>query len=95
VPKIALYEVREITRILAEAGFSEPFVWLDLFCIPQDISVDWQAAICKAELPLQAEIFQNTGTAAAWLYDVPCWTRTKAVVSWLSMRHLKSEWVEA
>ncbi|KAL4990768.1 hypothetical protein BDW68DRAFT_174759 [Aspergillus falconensis] len=91
VPKITRYDVKELPRMIMDAGFSEPYIWLDLFCIPQEMSVDWQLEICKAELPRQVAIFRNSSTAVAWLNDVASWDNTRAAVAWLGLKDLSKD----
>jgi hypothetical protein len=81
VPKITRYDVRQLPRMIIEAGFSEPYIWMDLLCIPQEMSVDWQLEICKAELPRQLAIFRNSSTAAIWLSDVASWDNTVGAIA--------------
>ncbi|KAL4989654.1 hypothetical protein BDW68DRAFT_186312 [Aspergillus falconensis] len=91
VPKITRYDVRQLPRMITEAGFSEPYIWMDLLCIPQEMSVDWQLAICKAELPRQLAIFRSSSTAAIWLSDVAGWDSTVGAIAWMGLKSLSKD----
>lgn len=95
VPKLTSYDVKHLPGLIMDAGFAEPYLWLDLFCIPQEMSVDWQARICKAELPRQLAIFRNSSTAAIWMNDVASWDNTAEAVSWLGLRFLKRSYEDS
>ncbi|KAI9370418.1 hypothetical protein BJX61DRAFT_544660 [Aspergillus egyptiacus] len=86
VPRISLFDVRQIPLMLLKAGFEEPYIWMDLICIPQEMAVDWQLAICKAELPRQLAIFRNASTAVVWMSDVASWEGTEAALLWLGVK---------
>ncbi|KAL2851535.1 hypothetical protein BJY01DRAFT_245045 [Aspergillus pseudoustus] len=88
VPKISLYDVTQLPQIIEQVGFAEPYVWMDLLCIPQDMSVPWQQSACKSELPRQVTIFRNASTAVIWLNDVDSWSNMDKAVSWLGLRFL-------
>ncbi|OJJ55441.1 hypothetical protein ASPSYDRAFT_34368 [Aspergillus sydowii CBS 593.65] len=88
VPKITRYDVKLLPQMIKDAGFSEPYIWMDLLCIPQEMSVDWQLAICKAELPRQLAIFRNASTAVVWLNDVASWKSTEGAIVWMGLRYL-------
>ncbi|KAK8103578.1 uncharacterized protein PG998_010611 [Apiospora kogelbergensis] len=88
VPVISRYDVRDIPQMISDAGFNEPYVWMDLLCIPQEMEVQWQSEICKQELPRQAEIFRNASTAVVWLADVDSWTGMESAVASLSFQYL-------
>ncbi|KAL5042960.1 hypothetical protein BDW71DRAFT_188897 [Aspergillus fruticulosus] len=88
IPKISRYDVTQLPGMIKKVGFTEPYVWMDLLCIPQEMSVDWQAAECKFELPRQLAIFRNAGTAVIWLFDVASWDASEAAITWLGLKYL-------
>lgn len=90
VPSLSRYDVREIPQMIHDAGFPEPYVWIDLFCIPQEMDSTWQAGICKQELPRQAAIFQNAATAVVWLSDIDDWSAIDPIISWLSLEYMSA-----
>ncbi|TRX92899.1 hypothetical protein FHL15_006305 [Xylaria flabelliformis] len=89
VPSITLYDIEDLPRVLSEAGFRESYLWIDLFCIPQEETVDWQVRICREELPRQAIIFKNARTAVAWFHDIEDWRATQSALSWIAISVLK------
>ncbi|KAI4600083.1 hypothetical protein KJ359_001185 [Pestalotiopsis sp. 9143b] len=90
VPSLSRYDVRGIPQMIHDAGFPEPYVWIDLFCIPQEMATTWQAEICKQELPRQAAIFQNAATAVVWLSDIDDWSAIDPIISWLSLEYMSA-----
>ncbi|KAI0454257.1 hypothetical protein F5B21DRAFT_504543 [Xylaria acuta] len=89
VPRNSLFDVEKLPPILESAGFFEPYIWMDLLCIPQEESVEWQVKICKLELPRQATIFQKAATAVAWLHDVSHWSGMRWAILWYGLSFLK------
>ncbi|KAL4900744.1 hypothetical protein BDW74DRAFT_188147 [Aspergillus multicolor] len=90
VPRITRYDVKQLPQMIKDAGFSEPYIWMDLLCIPQE-TVDWQLKICMAELPRQLAIFRNSSTAAIWLNDIESWENTAPAVAWMGLECLSQE----
>ncbi|KAL4906229.1 hypothetical protein BDW74DRAFT_151543 [Aspergillus multicolor] len=88
VPKITRYDVTQPPQMLIDVGFSERYVWIDLLCIPQEMSDDEQAKICMSELPRQLEIFRNASTAVIWLNDITNWDNTEKIISWFGLKIL-------
>lgn len=89
VPRITLHDVQGLPRALKEAGFHEPYLWIDLFCIPQEDTVDWQARICRQELPRQATIFQHASTEIAWFDDIDNWCGAEIALTWIALSFMK------
>ncbi|KAL3444154.1 hypothetical protein BJX65DRAFT_311121 [Aspergillus insuetus] len=88
VPKIRRYDVKELPRIIRDAGFSEPYLWLDLFCIPQETKKKSHLEILNAELPRQLAIFRNASTVVMWLNDVTSWDNTTSAIAWIGLEVL-------
>ncbi|KAL4991796.1 hypothetical protein BDW68DRAFT_151330 [Aspergillus falconensis] len=88
IPQISRYDVTQLPQMIEQAGFAEPYVWMDLLCIPQDMSVPWQQSACRSEIPRQVAIFRNASTAVIWLNDVHGWNDMDKAVSWLGLRFL-------
>ena len=65
--------------------FEEGFIWIDLFCIPQDRS---ERALI--EISRQAAIFGNARSVIAWLHDALCWDGLRTVTKWLSFVYLNT-----
>ncbi|KAK8017743.1 hypothetical protein PG993_014069 [Apiospora rasikravindrae] len=70
-------------------GFAERFVWLDVFCIPQDRANVRLAPVAQIELARQAEIFRNATTAVIWFTDVDNWKDAEANIAWLALTYLR------
>jgi hypothetical protein len=72
--------------MIEKARFPEQYACIDLFCIPQNCSNDSeQQGICQSEIGRQAHIFQNAGTAVAWLWEIEDWRPTAAAVAYLAV----------
>ena len=65
VPPNRKFEVRKLGTRLGGLRCGTRYIWIDLFCIPQDGS-----AIGAAEIARQAQIFVIAKYAVAWLNDV-------------------------
>ncbi|KAI0190484.1 hypothetical protein EV127DRAFT_430400 [Xylaria flabelliformis] len=77
VPRNTRFQVEYLPDRLA-ACFPGWYIWLDLFCIPQDGST--RAA---EEIARQAEIFGNARTTIVWLNDITDWTGLRQTIRWL------------
>ncbi|KAI1748945.1 hypothetical protein F4782DRAFT_515177 [Xylaria castorea] len=77
VPRNTRFQVEDLPDRLA-ACFPGWFIWLDLFCIPQDGS-----ARAGEEIARQADIFGNARTTIAWLNDITDWTGLQQTIRWL------------
>ena len=82
VPENELYDVCDLPQKLSQLPFG--YVWLDLFCIPQDDSTR-----ADEEIARQTAIFRNCETCIAWMHDVESWDDVKHGVHWLSLQYLK------
>lgn len=89
--------VENVPEELAKLGY--PYVWMDLFCIPQEPKGEWRqrhdAQLLKAwhdraesEIARQAAIFQSSQRCVAWLNDLDAWADVKLAISWCSMQFL-------
>ena len=83
VPENSLYDVRELPRILAK--LSHAYIWLDLFCIPQDGSV-----LADHEISRQCAIFQGSTCCIALFHDVYSWKGVESAIGWLGLKYLAS-----
>ncbi|KAL5002749.1 hypothetical protein BDV10DRAFT_201603 [Aspergillus recurvatus] len=88
IPQISRYDVTQLPQMIEQVGFAEPYVWMDLLCIPQDMSVPWQQSACKSEIPRQVTIFRNASAAVIWLNDVDGWSNMDRAVTWLGLKFL-------
>lgn len=90
VPMNSRFDVRNLPREMKDkAFFSAPYVWIDLFCIPQDTTDAELLGIRDSEIARQGEIFSNAGGAVIWFNDVPDWHGLETAVLWFAATFLK------
>lgn len=82
VPENELYDVRRLPQKLSRLPFK--YIWLDLFCIPQDDS-----ARADEEIARQTSIFRNSESCIAWMHDVESWDDVQHGIQWLSLQYLR------
>lgn len=88
VPEKHIFAVADLPRRLKEAQLPTRYVWLDLFCIPQDRSKK-----AREEIARQAAIFSTAKYCACWLNTIASWDGLEKTVRFLSWRYLKlSAW---
>ena len=87
VPANTRFDVATLPSLLQNAGFVEDYVWIDLFCIPQDRNDSAQQSICRVELMRQGSIFHNAQTAVAWLFEVEDWRPTAAALAYMAIEY--------
>ncbi|KAF2255483.1 hypothetical protein BU26DRAFT_545097 [Trematosphaeria pertusa] len=78
VPANTKFRVQDLPERLAKV-FPGNYIWLDLFCIPQD-----RSERSLIEISRQADIFGNATVVIAWLNDIPRWDGLRRVIRWLS-----------
>ena len=66
-----------------QLGFA--FIWLDLFCIPQDGSDR-----AEKEIANQSAIFKGSQNCIAWINDADSWDNLQGALDWLSLKFLKT-----
>jgi hypothetical protein len=80
VPRNTRFSVPDLPKTLSNA-FKSGYIWLDLFCIPQD-----RSARALTEIARQAMIFSQAVSVVAWLNDNERgWTCLQQSAKWLSM----------
>lgn len=79
VPRNSRFTLEDLPHQLKILGYQ--FVWIDLFCIPQDGSAE-----ADDEIARQASIFRGCRAAIAWLNDVESWDGVKSALAWLSLK---------
>lgn len=82
VPENTLHDVRHLPDRLRQLNFR--YIWLDLFCIPQD-----RGDRSKEEIANQASIFRGSHHCIAWLHDINSWEGTVAAVDWLGLKYMR------
>ena len=83
VPQNEMFEVERLPVHLQQIRPSTRFIWIDLFCIPQDGSPK-----ADDEINRQALIFQNASRCIAWINDVKQWNGTSKALDWLGISYL-------
>ena len=83
VPRNRRFNVESLPERLQRIRPRTPFIWIDLFCIPQDRSLK-----AKEEINRQAAIFQNASRCIAWINDVNEWTNTTKALDWIGISYL-------
>ena len=83
VPQNTSFDVERLPEHLQQIRPRVRFIWIDLFCIPQDRS---QKA--DEEINRQALIFQNASHCIAWINDVRQWSVTIKAIDWLGISYL-------
>lgn len=83
VPQNLRFDVEMLPEHLQRIRPQPVFVWIDLFCIPQDGS---QKA--EEEIDRQAIIFQNAARCIAWMTDIGEWDNTMKALEWLGVAYL-------
>ena len=72
-------------RLLQQHLGKPRFIWIDLFCIPQDGSFE-----ADEEINRQALIFQNSSRCLAWQNDIIDWSVTRDALAWLGLSYLRA-----
>ena len=88
VPQTSRFDVEDLPCVLCnKTSIFAPtrFIWLDLFCIPQDRSD--RAVI---EIAKQAAIFGAAAEAFIWLNDITEWAGVQAAIQWLAVDFLNN-----
>lgn len=82
VPRNSRFNVDHLPAKLKGLGCR--FVWFDLFCIPQNESLE-----ASEEISLQSYIFRGSRACVAWLNDIESWDGVKSGLRWLALKWLK------
>lgn len=87
VPGNTRFDVEQLPNILLNcrsAFLPTPYLWIDLFCIPQD-----RSPLGDVEISRQAAIFGEATKAIVWLNDITEWTGIQGGLQWLAAKHLR------
>jgi hypothetical protein len=68
IPQNTRFEVLTLPQRLAECPCTTPYVWIDLFCIPQGERLT--SEIAQQEIGRQGEIFSSADQVFMWLTDL-------------------------
>lgn len=88
VPQNTRFDIRDLPNVIRAMDILTDYVWIDLFCIPQDRSDPVQAHDYNIEVDHQAVIFANAASGAIWLNDVKSWDGLQDTVKWLCLQYL-------
>jgi hypothetical protein len=88
VPLNSRFNIEELptTFYNMKDRFATEYIWLDLFCMPQETTNPKLAEILKSEIARQAVIFQNASACVAWLNYVNHWVGEYCTIGWLSAK---------
>ena len=82
VKAVTLYDVNDLPEMLQK--LDSDYLWLDIFCLPQDESPEHHAEIAN-----QAAIYRRAISCVAWFNEVESWNVTKCVLEYFSMVYLR------
>lgn len=85
VPENTRFQIEKLPSIFASLQWKTPYLWFDLFCIPQDGSRK-----AAEEIARQASIFRRSSYTFAWFTDVDNWSGTQKAIDWLLANYLLS-----
>ena len=83
VPRNEKFDIESLPEHLQRIQPKATYIWIDLFCIPQDGSPK-----AEDEINRQSLIFQNASRCIAWVNDVVEWTRTGKALDWIAISYL-------
>ena len=83
IPENGIFDVKDLPQILVNVPTKTPYIWFDLFCIPQD-----RSARALEEIARQATIFRKAQYAIAWLNTVEDWSGLESAVEWMSLKYM-------
>lgn len=83
VPENTIFEVHELPLRLKHLAsrHRSRYIWIDLFCIPQDNSEE-----ARDEISRQASIFRGCQSCIAWFNDIETWDGVKSGLRWLGLK---------
>lgn len=79
VPEVTRYDVKGVPEKLRHIG--QRYIWLDLFCIPQE-----RSPRAEKEIANQASIFKGSSRCLAWINDVDSWDGVTNVLDWIGLK---------
>lgn len=82
VPENSRFKIQDLASELYRLGFR--YIWVDLFCIPQDGS-----DVADVEINNQASIFRGSSRCIAWIHDIKSWDGVQKALDWWSLRYLR------
>ncbi len=83
VPGNKRFDVSELPEILHSVQWPVKYIWIDLFCIPQNECLEQAGEIAK-----QADIFRLSDKTIVWINDILGWKFLENVIIWLGLNFL-------
>lgn len=88
VPLNTRFDVQIMGQTLdSKLRFAE-YIWIDLYCIPQETEDIEHIRIRDSEIARQGEIFSNATSAIIWFNDVASWKGLENAVLWFAATFL-------
>lgn len=84
VPQNAKFPVQDLPKLLKNVPGRNPYIWMDLLCIPQDGSL-----IGAKEISRQARIFNAARYVVAWHNEVESFDGLRNILEWKSLHLLR------
>ncbi|KAI3391114.1 hypothetical protein diail_7937, partial [Diaporthe ilicicola] len=85
IPENTIFDVTDLSNILARTPANTRFLWFDLVCLPQDINSPEYAY----EVSRQAIIFYHASACIAWLNQISSWNNMQSCIQWLALHCLQ------
>lgn len=91
VPLNSRFNIEElpVTFYSMKDRLTTDYIWLDLYCMPQETNDPQIAAILKEEIARQAAIFQNAASCIAWLNYINHWVAEYCAIGWLCAQYFE------
>jgi hypothetical protein len=80
IPQNRRFDVADLANILQLVPLPHRYIWLHLFCIPQDHSER-----AKIEISRQATIFREASFTIMWMNDIAEWKYLPAAIEWMCL----------
>lgn len=74
VPRNSIFAVEDLPAELANT-FEQGYIWLDLFCIPQN-----RSELSMTEIARQAKILSTADAVVAWANNILDWTSLRRII---------------
>ncbi|CAI6291710.1 unnamed protein product [Periconia digitata] len=84
VPVNTRFDVHKLPDIFAANKWTTPYLWFDLYTIPQNGS-----KLADEEIARQHIIFRNSSAAVAWISGIQSWDKLSNGIEWLALSYLQ------
>jgi hypothetical protein len=89
VPLNSRFDVETMGQTLDSKIPYAEYIWIDVYCIPQETEDAELIRIRDSEIARQGEIFSNAKSAIVWFNDVTSWKGLETAVLWFAATFLK------